>query len=243
MARRLGHIRLVTFDLYDTLYTPCEPIEKTYAVPLQKHGIRIDAPKIRAGLEHAMHHMRTHYPNYGYGLMTSRQWWRQVIDKTWSSAGVPESYLASNRLLSAREALIDRFHTSEGYTMFEEVPKVLKYLRMRGIKTGVISNMDEAGEEVMCHLGIRSYFDFVLKSVTVGIQKPDPRIFELALAAVDVPAYDALHVGDSRETDFDPAIKAGMSARIVYRGEDAAVLAARYPDQYITSLLGLTKLV
>ncbi|KAJ2588765.1 Haloacid dehalogenase-like hydrolase domain-containing protein 3 [Coemansia sp. RSA 1797] len=243
MNRRLGHIRLVTFDLYETLYTPCEPIEKTYAAPLLRHGIHVDTQSVHAGFSQAIKHMRTHYPNYGFGLMNSRQWWRQVIDMTWKNIGVPSSYLGNDRLLTARESLIDRFNTSEGYKMFDEVPKVLKYLRMRGIKTGVISNMDEAGEKVLCHMGIRSYFDFVLKSTTVGIQKPDPRIFELALSAVGVPAYDALHVGDSKEMDFDPAIKVGMSARIVSRGCDAADLAARYPDQYIASLLDLTKIV
>ncbi|KAJ2785588.1 Haloacid dehalogenase-like hydrolase domain-containing protein 3 [Coemansia interrupta] len=78
---------------------------------------------------------------------------------------------------------------------------------------GVISNMDESGETVLKHLGIREYFDFVMKSVTTGIEKPDVRAFEMALAAVNVPAYDALHIGDSERCDYLPAKMAGVSER------------------------------
>ncbi|KAJ1833526.1 Haloacid dehalogenase-like hydrolase domain-containing protein 3 [Coemansia sp. RSA 2706] len=244
MARRLGNIRLVTFDLYDTLYTPRESVEKTYTAALQQHGIRVDLAKVQSGLAQAIKYMRQHYPNYGYGLMSSRAWWRQVIDRTWAQIGVPHSHLDNqNKLLTARESLIDHFNTSAGYRMFDDVTPTLKYLQRRGIRAGVVSNMDEAGEKVLCHLGVRSYFDFVLKSVTVGVQKPDSRIYEMALRAVNVPAYDALHVGDSRRMDFEPAVKIGMHARLVCRGPEAADLAARYPDQYISSLLDLTKII
>ncbi|KAJ2852032.1 hypothetical protein IWW36_000611 [Coemansia brasiliensis] len=244
MSRRLSNIRLVTFDLYDTLYTPCEPIEKTYSAPLHQHGVSVDYQKVRKGFSRAMRHMRVHYPNYGFGLMRSREWWRLVINKTWESLGVSSTLLNNSpKLLAARESLIDRFNTSEGYKMFDDVPPILKYLRLRGVKLGVISNMDEAAERVLSHLGIRSYFDFVLKSVTVGIQKPDLRIFELALGAVGVPACDALHIGDSKEMDYDPAVKLGMSARIVCRTQDAARLAAQHPDQYISNLLEIKNIV
>ncbi|KAJ2809046.1 hypothetical protein H4R20_000410 [Coemansia guatemalensis] len=243
MHRRLGNIRLVTFDLYDTIYTPCEPVEKTYAEPLLRQGIHVDKQKLQKGISHVMKHMRQHYPNYGYGLMSSREWWRQVVDLTWGSIGVSKTTLGHRRMLTAREELIDRFNTSKGYRMFDEVPKVLKYLQQRGITCGVISNMDEAGEKVLCDFGIRSYFDFVLKSVTVGIEKPDSRIFDMALSGVGIPAYDALHVGDSEEMDYHPARRAGMEARIVYRHHDAKVLVARRPEKYIATLEALTDIV
>ncbi|KAJ2608955.1 hypothetical protein H4S08_004251 [Coemansia sp. RSA 1365] len=243
MHRRLGNIRLVTFDLYDTIYTPREPVEKTYAEPLIRHGIKVDKQKLLKGFSHTVKHMREYYPNYGYGLMSSRDWWRQVVEITWGSVGVSKAKLGHKRMLTAREELIDKFNTSEGYRMYEEVPKVLKYLQQRGITCGVISNMDEAGEKVLCDLGIRTYFDFVLKSITVGIEKPDSRIFDMALNAVNVPSYDTLHVGDSEEMDYHPARRAGMEARIVYRLSDAKQMAAKQPEKYITSLESLINIV
>ncbi|KAJ1719646.1 Haloacid dehalogenase-like hydrolase domain-containing protein 3, partial [Coemansia biformis] len=146
-------------------------------------------------------------------------------------------------LLIAREDLINRFNTNEGYRMFDEVPAVLQYLRRRGIKTGVVSNMDEAGEKVLCHLGIRGYFDFVLKSITAGVEKPNPRIFEMALDALSIPPYDALHVGDSEAMDYNPARQVGMEARIVCRATNSARLVAEHPEKYVACLDDLKQIV
>ncbi|KAJ1908993.1 Haloacid dehalogenase-like hydrolase domain-containing protein 3, partial [Coemansia sp. S17] len=101
--------------------------------------------------------------------------------------------------------------------MFADVPRVLSYLQRKEIKLGVISNMDETAESILRSLGIRRYFDFVLTSINVGIEKPDPRIFEMALGAVNVRPYDALHVGDSERLDYLPARSVGMEARLVDR--------------------------
>ncbi|KAJ2763277.1 Haloacid dehalogenase-like hydrolase domain-containing protein 3 [Coemansia nantahalensis] len=243
MARRLSNIRLVTFDLYDTLYTPRDPIGVVYTEPLRRLGIDVSEATMRRGFAEAHKHMRAHYPNYGFGLMSSHEWWQQVVARAWRNAGVSAAQLASSPLVAAREGLIRRFATDEGYRMYDDVPGLLRYVRRRGIKTGVISNMDEAAESVLDGLGIRSYFDFVLKSVTAGIEKPNPRIFEMALDAVSIPPYDALHVGDSEALDYAPARGVGMEARIVCRGPDAARLVAEHPDKYIASLGALARIV
>src|SRR6266516_67987 len=45
----------------------------------------------------------------------------------------------------------------------------------------------------------------ILDSTVVGVAKPDPRIFQLALEALDVPAELAIHVGDTPGADVDGA--------------------------------------
>ena len=50
----------------------------------------------------------------------------------------------------------------------------------------------------------------ILDSTVVGVAKPDPRIFELALEALDVPAERAIHVGDTPGADVDGARAAGL---------------------------------
>jgi putative hydrolase of the HAD superfamily len=54
--------------------------------------------------------------------------------------------------------------------------------------------------------------DAVVDSHHVGVEKPDPRIFELALSLVDGKPEDALHVGDSIAYDVDGAQAAGIRA-------------------------------
>ncbi|KAJ2874512.1 hypothetical protein FB639_004093, partial [Coemansia asiatica] len=218
-AKRLANIRLITFDLFDTLYKPLQPISRTYAQPLWDHGLAISEAAVAASFLKAFKHTRTEYPNYGKAFqLTSTQWWKLVIQRTWTDAGID---LQLHPLLdNAVPTVIKHFATGAGYTVFPEVPKVLKYIRRKGIKMGVITNMDDSAEVILKHLGIREYFDFVLKSITVEIEKPDQRIFEMALAAVSVPAYDALHIGDSVFYDFEPAKKCGMEALVVCRDKN-----------------------
>ncbi|KAJ2890730.1 Haloacid dehalogenase-like hydrolase domain-containing protein 3, partial [Coemansia aciculifera] len=104
--------------------------------------------------------------------------------------------------------------------MYDDVLPTLAYLQRKGIKLGVVTNMDERTDGVLMSLGIRRYFDFVLKGCSVGVEKPDPKIFEMALRAVNVRPYDALHVGDDERLDYVAARSAGMEARLVDRSKD-----------------------
>ncbi|KAJ2371109.1 Haloacid dehalogenase-like hydrolase domain-containing protein 3 [Coemansia sp. RSA 2607] len=214
--KRFGNIRLITFDIFDTLYRPAIPVSRVYAEPLWNQGIKVDEQSVARAFVQAFKQTHTEYPNYGREFnLTSSDWWTLVINRTWTNAGVDLSIYPDLHLAIA--PLIEYFGSGRGYALFPEVPKVLKHIRRKGIKMGVITNMDESGETVLRHLGIREYFDFVMKSVTTGIEKPDVRAFEMALAAVSVPAYDALHIGDSERCDYLPAKKVGMEALLVCR--------------------------
>ncbi|KAJ1822622.1 Haloacid dehalogenase-like hydrolase domain-containing protein 3 [Coemansia sp. RSA 2599] len=238
-ARCLANTRLITFDLFDTLYRPKQPIGRTYAQPLWDHGLDVAEHAVAQSFIKSFKHTHAEYPNYGKAAqLTSSQWWHLVIRRTWTNAGVD---LQSHPLLVQKiPSVIQHFATGAGYTMFPEVPKVLKYIRRKGIKMGVVSNMDESAEMILKCLGIREYFDFVLKSITVGMEKPDPRIFEMALAAVNVPAYDALHVGDSVIYDFEPARKCGMEALVVCRDDKGKLQA---DPRYIRDLECIAKML
>jgi putative hydrolase of the HAD superfamily len=57
--------------------------------------------------------------------------------------------------------------------------------------------------------------EVILDSTVVGIAKPDPRIFDLALDALGVPADRALHVGDTPGADVDGARAADVHPVLV----------------------------
>ncbi|KAJ2449629.1 hypothetical protein GGF42_004711 [Coemansia sp. RSA 2424] len=242
-AKSLSNIRLVTFDLFETLYTPAEPISATYARPLHRHGFsHIREEVVGAGFARAFKELNAKYPRYGHAQgMTSKQWWEQVIAQTWFYS-CKVDIAKHPKLLAERDALISRFATNQGYTMFDDVPRILPYLQRKGIKLGVISNMDESAESVLRSLGIRRYFDFVLKSINVGVEKPDPKIFDMALAAVNVRPYDALHVGDSERLDYLPARSVGMEARLIDRSRQAPG-ETDSSEKYISSLNDLIRVI
>jgi len=65
--------------------------------------------------------------------------------------------------------------------------------------------------------GVAPYFDTLIVSDVVGFHKPDPRIFDIALEALQVPAEKAIHVGDDYEADVQGARAAGIKPVLLDR--------------------------
>ena len=89
---------------------------------------------------------------------------------------------------------------------------VLAELRRRGLTLAVISNSDGRIESDLITAGLAPHFAFVLDSSVVGIEKPDVRIFELALTRLALPASAAAYVGDVYAIDVLGARRAGIEA-------------------------------
>jgi putative hydrolase of the HAD superfamily len=94
----------------------------------------------------------------------------------------------------------------------ERSAQSLQKLRDAGLKLGVVSNSDGRVEQALEAAGLLSYFDVVIDSALVGVEKPDPRIFHAALDALGVSPGEALYVGDLYEVDVVGARAAGMEA-------------------------------
>jgi putative hydrolase of the HAD superfamily len=92
----------------------------------------------------------------------------------------------------------------------EDTRVALDRLRTRGLRLGVVSNSDGRVEQALVAAGIREYFEVVLDSALVGMEKPDPTIFRAALGALGVAASEALYVGDLYHVDVVGARAAGM---------------------------------
>lgn len=76
---------------------------------------------------------------------------------------------------------------------------------------GVLSDIDaDEGQFVLEQLGILDQFDAVTTSEDVGRTKPDPAMFETALARAGVPPERALMVGDRYHHDMEGAAKLGL---------------------------------
>lgn len=93
-----------------------------------------------------------------------------------------------------------------------DTAEVLAALASRGYTLGVISNADGRIEGDLGRLGLRRHFATVVDSHVVGVEKPDRRIFDLALARLGVPPAGALYVGDVFAIDVLGARGAGLTA-------------------------------
>ena len=92
--------------------------------------------------------------------------------------------------------------------------ELVRELRRAHVPVGIISNSEGHLAELVAELGWSSDFDVIVDSGRVGIDKPDPRIFLQACAALAIPATELLHVGDSWEADVRGAL--GVSAHAVW---------------------------
>lgn len=88
---------------------------------------------------------------------------------------------------------------------------VLRTIRERGMRIGVVSNFTGNLDRCLAELGIAPLVDVVIDSAVVGVRKPDPTIFGLALQQLGVGAPRALMVGDNPFADICAAASLGMS--------------------------------
>ena len=78
-----------------------------------------------------------------------------------------------------------------------------------GVRRAVVSNSDGRAEQHLRDCGVLEGLEFVVNSQIVGVEKPDPRILEIALERLGVAAERAIYVGDIRSVDEVVARAAG----------------------------------
>jgi HAD superfamily hydrolase (TIGR01509 family) len=99
--------------------------------------------------------------------------------------------------------------------VLDDTPSLLAALRARDLQLAVVSNADGRVPAALAASGLDRHFATIIDSHLVGVEKPDPRIFHLALDALGVPAAEALFVGDIYEIDVVGARRAGMDAVLI----------------------------
>jgi HAD superfamily hydrolase (TIGR01549 family) len=90
--------------------------------------------------------------------------------------------------------------------------EVLAELKGKGYRVGVISNSDGRLETLVRDAGLAGSLDVIIDSRVVGVEKPDPRIFHLALERTGVAPHEAIYVGDFYSLDVVGARRAGLEA-------------------------------
>jgi len=97
----------------------------------------------------------------------------------------------------------------------EGAREMLQDLVRLGLRRAVVSNSDGRAEQHLRDCDFGDEFEFVIDSEIVGVEKPDPRIFRLALERMNIAAEHALYVGDMRAVDEAGARAAGMHAVVL----------------------------
>ena len=130
-----------------------------------------------------------------------------------------------------------------GALLMPHAREVLEYLRPR-YKMYILSNgFSELQARKMRSGGIDHYFDGVVLSEDIGVNKPHPAIFEHALRVAGVTADRALMIGDNYEVDAKGAHGAGMD-QVLYNAAGITLTPEQWQPTYlIHSLLELKEIL
>src|SRR4051812_16992930 len=135
----------------------------------------------------------------------SRGW--LFFDLILAHAGIPRSDGTAAALVE-----LHAYHMASN--LWEYVPPdvvpALEALRARGLRLVVVSNANGTLRAHMDRLEMTGRFDCVLDSADEGVEKPDPRFFEIALARSGAQRDTTIHVGDLYYIDVTGARSAGL---------------------------------
>ena len=127
------------------------------------------------------------------------------------------------RLDACAREIYDEWAACQHFELYDDVAPALRALARAGLRIGLISNSHRCLASFQSHFELDGLIAGAVSSSEHGLMKPHPSIFRAALDLVDVPAGEAVMVGDSVRQDIEGAL-----ARRDARGA-AAPRAAPHP--------------
>lgn len=193
-------IKAVFFDMDDTLYDTSgfAAIARRAAVKAMVHnGLNCDEDE---GYEKLIEIIRQKGSNYG-------KHFNILVEQV---NGEEDPLIIVNGIIT--------YHNTK-FAMLKLEPEcfsVLLYLKSQGYKVGLITNGKELKQwEKLVRLGVYPFFDEVITSESVGVEKPNEEIFKIAMERLDVSAGTSLMIGNNFDVDIMGACNAGMQSMII----------------------------
>lgn len=191
-------------DAFGTLIALREPPAETYARIAARAGFRRSVGEIAAALRSAPigppaldGAAREEIP------ALEREGWRAVVRHVLGDAAADGTCF---------DALWKHFATGEAWRAIDGALEALRTARARGIRVGVLSNMDARLPGVLHDLGLAAHIDEIFLPSRTGLAKPDPRAYLAATRALGAAPERTAYVGDREEDCVAPARRVGLRA-------------------------------
>lgn len=218
------------FDVGGTLITFDEVRRAhAYVARARQVGARVAVPEMLRVLEQLNHELPERSRHVQLSLLPvpeQRAFWTDFWAEGFRQIGVSDADAA--RFV---QELLDPVNGGNFQKVYDDVRPVLDALLARGKRLAVISNFSPNCQALLQEMGLAHYFDFFIVSGIVGIEKPDARIFQLAVRAAGKPISELVYIGDSVYHDIEGAQAAGMDAILIDRAQRFPTLeTARITD-------------
>ena len=222
----------VLFDAGDTLLAPAPSFQGRFVAVAAAQGLPLEEAAVDAAIASAVR--AAAWPEDWTDPATQREFWMGFYREILTSLGHADDGL------QLAEALFASFSDPASYRLFDDVRPALEELAGRGITLGVVSNFEPWLADILTLQEIDHLFATVAISGVLGVAKPDPQIFEAALAEAGADPSSTVHVGDQPANDVAAARSVGITPVLIDR-------YARYPapddTHRVEDLPGLLKLV
>ena len=188
----------------------------------------------------------------GSTLVDERIAYRKRIERTVqnSNISIDEFYSMYNMGMKNDEEIANHFslHLSpwdyDDEVLYSGVEFCLQELSKK-YRIGIIANQDFGTAQRLESLGIKKYMNLIVSSAEEGIEKPDLRLFQVALERAKCNSNEAIMIGDRLDNDIYPANLIGMKTIRVKRGywsrfiPNSDIEKPDYEINEITELLGI----
>lgn len=196
-------VRAVCFDAYGTLVGLDDPVGRLARNLTRAIGAAVPAEAARQAFAAEVAVYRAN--SLRGGDEAGR---RAVVDDCAAALGDELARHVPHRLTTGHlaEILLDSLH----WRLLPDAAECLRSLASHGVKMAVVSNWDCSLARVLADRGVAGWFTAVVSSAEQGCEKPSPRIWAPALAALSLPPEAVAHVGDEPEADVAGAAAAGL---------------------------------
>jgi putative hydrolase of the HAD superfamily len=211
--------RAVFFDAGETLVHPSPSFPELFAGILLGQGhVRDPGDVVNASrvVLHRFSEAAREQELWTTSPDRSRTFWTGVYERMLVELGLPSADGLAGLIYAA-------FTDLDNYALFDDVRPTIDVLREQDLTLGIVSNFEIWLEDLLERLDIRDAFPVRVISGHVGVEKPDLRIYRMALERAGVEPHDAAFVGDNPEFDIDPAAALGMTPVLIDR-------RGRHPD-------------
>lgn len=226
--------RAVFFDVDFTLIYPGPMFRgEGYKAFCARYGMDVDASKFREAVASAAP-LLDQPEGSPYDVEIFVAYTRHIIEQIGGRGPSVDA--------CARE-IYDEWAACQHFELYDDVPGVLRELARSGIRIGLISNSHRCLASFQSHFELEDVISATVSSSEHGFMKPHPSIFIAALQLVDAEPTDAVMVGDSLAHDVEGALRAGMRAVLLHRGEHPPARALELGVPVIRALTELPALL
>ena len=209
-------VKAIFFDFYETLCFHRHSLEENLERIAERYGVEVNWERCDTAIKKLFAGTSAPEPTIHYSLLESLitvmmrecEFIREVGIEKHVEQIAWELLQSGHYLFAANSA-----------TLYDDVVPTLQHFRDEGFKLAIVSNWDTPLDPLTERLGIAHYFDAIVAShdARVRSEKPDPHIFNYALAAVGASAEEVVHVGDTYEADIIGAQGVGIRPILIDR--------------------------